>query len=181
MAVTLPRGRDFTIEDLERFPSDDGCRYELIEGSLHVTPPPQIPHQRAARNLSRILEDACPPELEVFGLPLSVVLGPATALEPDLLVIRADTDDLARVTSPPLLVVEVLSPSTRAYDLGTKRQVYEAAGVGAFWVVDTDVPWVHAWTWGDQPGEGQAEGEDVLRIAWPFPVEIRPSDLVKRR
>ena len=36
----------------------------------------------------------------------------------------------------PDLVVEVLSPSTRRYDLGPKRSKYEAAGVGELWFVD---------------------------------------------
>ena len=36
----------------------------------------------------------------------------------------------------PALVVEVLSPATRANDLGPKRQAYLAAGVGELWLVD---------------------------------------------
>ena len=36
----------------------------------------------------------------------------------------------------PDLVVEVLSPSTRRYDLGPKRSKYESAGVSELWLVD---------------------------------------------
>jgi Uma2 family endonuclease len=41
-----------------------------------------------------------------------------------------------RVT--PLVVIEVLSPSTRYYDQGTKRLRYAAAGVPNYWIVDPD-------------------------------------------
>ena len=37
--TALPRGRALTREDLERMP-DDGHRYELIDGTLVVTPAP---------------------------------------------------------------------------------------------------------------------------------------------
>lgn len=42
--TTLPRGRAFTREDLESMP-DDGHRYELIDGTLVVTPAPSYRHQ----------------------------------------------------------------------------------------------------------------------------------------
>ncbi len=38
----------------------------------------------------------------------------------------------------PDLVVEVLSPSTRANDLGIKRDLYMSSGVRELWLVDTD-------------------------------------------
>ncbi len=40
------------------------------------------------------------------------------------------------VASVPDLVVEVLSPRTRANDLGVKRDIYEHAGVREYWRVD---------------------------------------------
>jgi len=52
---------------------------------------------------------------------------------PDVLVFRERVDDTL-VTETPLLVVEVLSPSTRSED--TIRKAPEYAGAGQFWVVD---------------------------------------------
>ena len=42
--TTLPRGRPLTRRDLEAMP-DDGRRYELVDGSLIVTPAPSPLHQ----------------------------------------------------------------------------------------------------------------------------------------
>jgi Uma2 family endonuclease len=39
----------------------------------------------------------------------------------------------------PDLIVEVLSPSTRANDEGIKRELYMSSGVRELWLVDPDV------------------------------------------
>jgi len=38
-------GEPFTVSDLDRMP-DDGHRYELLDGTLIVSPAPSPPHQR---------------------------------------------------------------------------------------------------------------------------------------
>jgi Uma2 family endonuclease len=43
-----------------------------------------------------------------------------------------------RIKGLPNLVVEILSPSTSQYDLVKKREKYEAAGIGEYWMVDPD-------------------------------------------
>ena len=40
-----------TVADLEKFPDDDGNRYELIEGELYVSTAAAIPHQLVLVNL----------------------------------------------------------------------------------------------------------------------------------
>lgn len=180
--IVRPRA-GFTIEELEGFPSD-GNRYELIEGTLHVTPVPQVPHQRGVGNLFMLLRRACPPELEVFLGPLDVKLGPDTMVEPDLLVTRPDDATEKRLEVPPLLAVEVLSPSTRLYDLGTKRLAYEAFGVPAYWVVDLLDPAaarITEWRWAQsgvtEPTERTVEGDEPFATDFPFPVTIVPGRL----
>ena len=45
IAEAWPRyGERFTIEDLDRMP-DDGHRYELLDGTLIVSPAPGLPHR----------------------------------------------------------------------------------------------------------------------------------------
>lgn len=62
---------------------------------------------------------------------------------PDVVALSAATHALVGdpryVDHPPDLVVEVLSPSTRGYDLVKKRAVYEARGIRELWFVDLEV------------------------------------------
>lgn len=58
--IVLPRSHEWTVDDLEHLP-DDGLQYELIDGILLVSPAPMAPHQRAARAVFRLLDQACPP------------------------------------------------------------------------------------------------------------------------
>jgi Uma2 family endonuclease len=177
VAVVIPKGRLLTIDDLDRFPND-GNRYELIEGSLHVTPSPIRPHQEGVANVFRLIDRAAPPDLTVLFAPMDVVLGPATVLQPDILVFRVAEQDYQKIWTTPLLTVEVLSPSTRLYDLSLKLEVYRTAGVGSYWVVDTENHEVQIWDWsGDEPVEHKVSGDDELTVTFPFEVTIRPSAL----
>jgi len=44
-----------TVADLEKYPDDDGNRYELIEGELYVSTAPGLPHQFVLQNLQLAL------------------------------------------------------------------------------------------------------------------------------
>lgn len=183
MTTTMRPTGAFTIEDLEGFPSD-GNRYELIEGSLHVTPSPLFNHQRVVSNVHFLLRSACPPEFEILVAPLDVVLGAATVVQPDVLVIPVAPPGTRRLEQAPLLAVEVQSPSTRLYDLGTKRLVYEEAGVGAYWIVAPGGPSITEWRWpasGVEAGtaeERTVEGDDEFVADRPFSVSAVPSRLL---
>ncbi len=178
-SVEIPAHREFTIEDLAGFPAD-GNRYELIEGSLHVTPAPLISHQRVVSGLIHAFVSACPPGLDVLAAPTDVVLGPKTLVQPDLVVIRADEQERSRIEQVPLLVIEVLSPSTRRYDLGTKRLVYLEAKVSGYWLVDPAIPAVTVYRWdGIEETVRTVTGDEALVVEDPFPLTIIPSELVK--
>ena len=178
MTTVLAGHEAFTIDDLDHFPSDSN-RYELIEGSLHVTPAPVPMHQRIDMNLTYLLRAACPAEFEVLGAPLDVQLGVDTMVQPDLLVVPAGPLPAKRLKTAPLLVVEILSPRTRLYDLGTKRLVYREAGVGAYWVVDPTVPSLTSWRWdGHDEGGAIVEGDTAATFNWPFAVSVTPARLL---
>ena len=108
-------GRPFTVAELDRMP-DDGRRYELLDGVLVVSPRPTTIHQFVAMRLLRALADACPDGLCVVPEP-AVELGAQTEFDPDLVVVRMDQIGGAKFTEPPLLVVEIRSPSTALIDL----------------------------------------------------------------
>ena len=177
--TTLPWSGPFSRSDLESMP-DDGHRYELIDGVLVVTPAPRWLHQRAVRKLVVLLDASCPPDREVLTAPFAVVLAEDTELQPDILVARvADLTDRGLPTAP-VLAIEVLSPSTRRFDLHTKRARYEAAATPSYWVVDPDEPSLTAWDLVDGRYIQQAHvaGDESYDARLPFLVRVTPRALV---
>lgn len=120
---------------------DDGKRYELVDGELLVNPAPSMIHQRVSRRLQRQLENYFHTRRlgEVFDAPFDVILTPHDVFEPDLLVVGDPAHTSARgVEKPPLLVVEILSPTTRKVDRGVKFRRYAQLGIQHYWIVDPE-------------------------------------------
>ncbi len=132
--------RPITFEDLERFP-DDGLRREVIGGTLYVAAAPERAHQKVSGRFHILFHNAG--ELtgwgEVYYAPVDVRFPTGDQVQPDLLVLRRDRLDIYRggtVFGPPDIVVEILSPSTRAYDLNQKRNLYATQAVPEYWIAD---------------------------------------------
>ena len=106
--------------------------------------------------------------------------------------------DTTRVTSkeiegPPDLVMEVLSESTRDYDLGEKRAAYREAGVREIWWVDEKARVVMVEQQGDsyrteRVSEGWVTSEAVpgfrIRAEWlwrePLPSVVECWDVIRQ-
>jgi Uma2 family endonuclease len=171
--------RRYTIADLYDLP-EDGRRYELVDGWLVVSPMARRLHQVGCKLLGRLLEDACPPELFVFGLAINVDDPDRTHFEPDLTVVRRE---FAKIENGdlPLLAVEVRSPSTAGRDALLKRSGYARLSVPSYWLVDVDVPSIRVLQWraGGYDEVAYAEGEQAVTVAHPFPVTVVPADLIR--
>ncbi len=176
---TLPHGLPLTRADLDAMP-DDGHRYELIDGVLIVSPSPSRLHQRAVGRLLRLLDSACPPELEVLCGPFDVVLDDDTVIIPDLLVARRSELTERDLPAAPVLAVEVLSPSTRRFDLMVKRSRLESAGAAAYWAVDPVLPSLTAWDLRDDVfvEVAQVHADEAFTATKPFLVRVAPALLV---
>ncbi|MFZ0158856.1 MAG: Uma2 family endonuclease [Kineosporiaceae bacterium] len=187
----IPPG-PLTVADLEGMP-EDGHRYELLDGVLVVSPGARWSHQFAAGELFVTLKQACPAHLDVLFAPFSVRPGAdpsspvlqtelQTELQPDLLVAEHGQFRDTELPSAPLLAVEVLSPSTRLVDLHLKKAACERMGTPHYWVVDADVPSLTVFTLVDGVFRRAAhvERREVYSADEPFPVRVRPADLVTR-
>lgn len=142
MATPLTRKLDY--EDYARLP-DDGQRHEILDGQHCVTPAPSPLHQRVSKRLQRKLEDHFEArELgEVFDAPIDMILGRHDVAQPDILVVAEPAEVSGReIEGPPLLAVEVLSPSTRRHDEETKLRRYAALGIPHYWTVDPEGRWI---------------------------------------
>jgi len=177
-----PPGQAFTVADLDRMP-DDGRRYELVDGVLLVSPRPVTGHQWVAASLRDLLQRACPDNLATLPEP-AMQLAADTEFDPDIVVVRDDVLGAAKVTDPPLLVVEVQSPSTALIDLNVKKAAYERFGIDAYWIVvpDPDEPGLTAFELADGRYELAAKvtGDETFSARRPFAVDVRPSALVAR-
>lgn len=103
---TLEPG-EFTLADLDALP-DDGMRYELVDGTLLVTPAPLPIHQTAVLQLGSRLLAVCPTDLAVFVAPVDFRPNEHRSLQPDVLVCRQQ-DVGPKAISNLLMAVEVLS------------------------------------------------------------------------
>ncbi len=134
------RTKRWTLAELHRLP-DDGNKYELVRGDLFVTPAPSLEHETILARLTEILVPfVVANDLGKVFHPRAIVRFDGSEVEPDLMVRRLhsggslDWDD----APTPILVVEVLSSSTRRRDLGEKRRFYLDANVAEYWIVDPE-------------------------------------------
>ncbi|HEU0131740.1 MAG TPA: Uma2 family endonuclease [Mycobacteriales bacterium] len=169
-----------TRAELAGYPDDDGYRYELVDGTLLVTPAPSLVHQRAQLRLGALLLYAAPRGFEVLTSPFSVVPADDTEMQPDVLVAHKSDFTAADLPGAPLLAVEILSPSTRRFDLRLKKDRYARAGTAAYWVVDPAAVRLVAWHLRGGAYEQVADvtGDEAYAAEVPFPVTVTPSALV---
>ncbi|MDO5504556.1 MAG: Uma2 family endonuclease, partial [Actinomycetia bacterium] len=171
-AVTTVLGsRPFTRADLDAMP-DDGRRHELIDGVLVVTPAPSDRHQIVSMALGLAIAPALPGHLRVLAAPFDVLLAGDSAAsgdtvtQPDLIVAPKESIKRRGLPGAPLLAIEILSASTRRFDLIVKRARYEEAGCAHYWVVDPDEPRIIAWELQDGAYVEVADvaGDDELEL-----------------
>ena len=133
-------GRKLDYDDYVSAP-DDGQRREIIRGELYVTPAPGTLHQRVLVRLWQQLAGFYHERGrgEVFVAPVDLILTPHDILQPDLVVVASTSDITARgIEGAPLLIVEILSSSSRKKDRGVKLERYAQLRVQHYWIVDPE-------------------------------------------
>ena len=179
MAVMVTT-HSLTRADLDALP-DDGLRHELIDGHFVMTPAPGSNHQTVSGALYRRLWSALQGTgLKVLTAPFDVILGPHV-VEPDLIVAPESDITSDDLPVPPLLVIEILSPSTAYLDRGRKRDIYADAGIPHYWIVDPSAPalTVYALTDGTYAETAHASGEQILTVEQPVVLRLTPTDLLR--
>ncbi|MCU1602762.1 MAG: hypothetical protein JWO22_3471 [Frankiales bacterium] len=128
--------------------------------------------------LSRVLLEACPGHLELFAAPFDFQPTRTTSLQPDLLVVRREDVGELRLEGTPLLVVEILSPSTRAKDLVLKRALYADSGVPSYWVLDPESATALVLELEDGEYVERTRSAGEVTVAAPFEASFTVADLV---
>jgi Uma2 family endonuclease len=121
-----------------------------VDGELLVNPSPRLSHQWAIGALFEALSVYCRQHrIGAVGMaPSDFELDRYTLVQPDLFVVPlvgGRRPVTAQELGPPLLFIEVLSPSTARADRVLKRRRYQRHGVPD-WIVDIDARLVEVWT-----------------------------------
>jgi Uma2 family endonuclease len=114
----------------------------LIDGELYVMPMPSPPHDISLNLADGFLRSICPPNHHVrnqqgFDIGLRNDPGPDLAL-----VVGTIRDYTQQTPTTALLVIEV-AVSSLAIDTNKKAELYAAAGVADYWVIDVDYRQLH--------------------------------------
>ncbi|MDR1342167.1 MAG: Uma2 family endonuclease [Prevotellaceae bacterium] len=147
MELTLNMNWQYTYADYLQWLDDK--RRELINGFIRMMSAPTTTHAGVTGGLHALLyyfikrrSEKC----KVFAAPFDVRLPKNgeknddkifSVVQPDIVVICDPSKiDEKGCLGAPDMVVEVLSPSTRKYDLNEKFNLYEASGVKEYWIVE---------------------------------------------
>jgi Uma2 family endonuclease len=132
-----------TIADLDAMPENDGNRYEIIEGELFVSCSPGLTHQIVATNLIILIGTYLNTNsIGVVVTTPGLILSNYSGVIPDLVFFlhekRAAIVSDERLTGPPSLVIEILSPGSANVrrDRVAKLNLYAKHGVPEYWIVD---------------------------------------------
>ncbi|MDT0203078.1 Uma2 family endonuclease [Nocardioides sp. AE5] len=135
MPVTEPPLQRLRMSWEEYLALPERPRAEWVDGEVVVTPQVGFAHGHASARLMQVLMTHLP------GLYVVTEVGlwlPGNRLRgPDVMVV-AEPPTETWVRDAPVLVAEVLSPSTRVEDTVRKSVDYLAGGAGQYWIVDPD-------------------------------------------
>ena len=183
MSVPLLSKQDeWTVEDLVALP-DDGRRYEIVDGSLVVSPAPGIRHEVVVEAVKQVLRQSLPPGLRLLGT-INIAFGRNVRI-PDVVVVREELvtrDVLAASPEDVVLAVEVVSPSSVTTDRVTKPTQYAAVGIDHYWRVEpSEGPLlaVYERAGGSYVETGTWVGDEVAVLQRPVPVRVVPAELLR--
>lgn len=161
MATT---SKPLTTEEFLALPDDDGVERELIGGELRerTMTTRGFPHSRVSARITKALllwSDARPEprgEVVVGEARFRIRRNPDTTVGIDVAYISperlAATPDLSLlIDGPPVLAVEVLSPSDTQENIDEKIQLYLNSGVPLVWVVNPVFKTVMVYRRDEQP------------------------------
>ena len=137
--------RPLTVDDYERM-VDAGIlgedeRVELLNGQLSEMSPQGEQHAGIVEWLTTRLIRAIDPEVASVRVQLPLRFRPLSVPEPDLAIVEPGVKTRAHPAAA-ALVIEI-AVTTRTFNLGTKSEIYAAARVAEYWVVDIPARVVH--------------------------------------
>ena len=174
-AASEPGGA--TIADLESMPTNDGKRYELVDGHIIVSPWPAH-YGGVSFRLGPILSHAVPPNHASYRLCRLDLPGDQRVI-PDLMVAPHSSIGDQGVRTPLLLIVEVECGISEE-DKARKRAAYAAAEVPAYWQIDAEKNLATCMKLENGEYVTYAEGA-VVDVDWPLadPITVDVAEVAR--
>ena len=148
--MVIERVRQMSVEEFLDFAESSEYRYEYIDGEPIKMTGGRLNHFVIGANvtylLGRLLADR---DCTVLGSGMLVRVGEASLVAPDVSVVCGlpQTEVDTRILLNPILVVEVISPSSVDHDRVVKRDFYQSVdSIQAYLIVDQRRPLVELYT-----------------------------------
>jgi Uma2 family endonuclease len=173
----LLRKYEAVPEDFEVL-ADENLKCEYLNGVLIVHSPATLDHEDLVSFLIRLIGDYATPRGlgTVYGSNAVMQLG-RPRFCPDVSFLKTGSRTRiagGRVKGPMDLAIEVLSKSTRDYDLGDKRMAYRDGRVPEIWLIDPESSQVHLdfLEGGEYRSQTLKTGKFSSRVVADLPVEV---------
>lgn len=140
----IPQVVPMTVEALrvlddQGFFDNDPNKYELIDGTLVMTPPPGTSHSFVESRLTmatmKALILANLDGLLAIQNSGAFRIGSKTLLGPDFILVTKPSEPREHAAADVLIMFEI-AWSSRERDLKTKAELYAGAGIEDYWVLD---------------------------------------------
>ncbi|MGW4199518.1 Uma2 family endonuclease [Streptomyces sp. NPDC004726] len=160
----------------------EGCKVEIIEGIVTVSPPPSNAHNRIADRVQRRLYTVLPEEWGIYQTLGAAVPSrdglyiPDLAVAPEEILEREDGHFIPAAAAE--LIVEITSKSNASHDRIKKAAGYAQAGVPLYLLIDSWAPGGPTVTLYGEPKNGvyrvlqAGKFGDVIRLPEPFAVDL---------
>ncbi|MER5562660.1 Uma2 family endonuclease [Streptomyces sp. NPDC002506] len=156
----------------------EGCKVEIIEGIVTVSPPPSNAHNDIADSVQRRLYGAIPEDWGIYQTLGAAVPSRSSLYIPDLAVVpkgllhEGSGSYISAAAAE--LVVEITSKANAVHDRVTKAAGYASAGVPLYLLIDRWAPAGPMTTlYGEPKGDvyrvlHTAKFGEVIRLPEPF-------------
>lgn len=133
--------KNIKIDYLPQYTYDDYCQWEggweIINGIPYaMTPAPDVRHQDVSHQIAFLLGELLK-NCEKYkpSLPVDWKIDEDTVVQPDNLVISRSASGKF-LSEAPVIIFEIVSPSSSFKDRNIKLKIYEASGVLYYIIVD---------------------------------------------
>lgn len=137
--------KKYSYQDLLEM--DDENHYEIVNGELYLMSSPKVIHQLLVGELYRQIANYLQgKKCKVFVAPLDVCFSKETdfrkiwdVVEPDIIIVCDQKKiEKRRIMGAPEVVMEVLSPGSKAHDRFIKFNLYQKEGIQEYWMIDPE-------------------------------------------